>query len=260
MSFAKKHHWIWRIEALGLGCLWLSMLSPLAVRGGETPAALETSLELYARKPPDRDGIGKVYMGREISFVMGHRGIDWLERAERSREERTDLVVDAMELAPDAEVADIGAGSGYFALRISSRVPRGRVLAVDIQPEMLAVIEEKKKRGDFANLETVLGKVTDPNLAPSSIDAVLMVDAYHEFSHPREMMSGVVEALRPGGRVYLVEYRSEDPTVPILPLHKMTESQARLEMEAVGLEFIENRAMLPQQHFLIFRKPESSRR
>ncbi len=213
---------------------------------------------LYSQQRPSRDGIGKVYMGREISFVMGHRGIGWLERRERQQEERSDLVVEGMELAPDAVVADIGAGSGHFTFRISPRVPQGRVLAVDIQPEMLSVIEQRSRQGRFPNVEAVQGSVRDPNLEPTSVDAVLMVDAYHEFSHPREMMTSIVRALRPGGHVFLVEYRAEDPTVPILPLHKMTEEQARLEMEAVGLEFVENRRMLPQQHFLVFRKTEST--
>jgi len=212
----------------------------------------------YSQRRPSRDGIGKLYMGREISFVMGHQGVDWLERRGREREERTDLVVDGMELAPDAIVADIGAGSGHFTFRISSRVPEGRVLAVDIQPEMLVAIEKRQRQGPFLNVETVLGTETEPNLPAASVDAVLMVDAYHEFSHPREMMTAIVKALRPGGRVFLVEYRAEDPSIPILPLHKMTEDQARREMESVGLEFVENRAMLPQQHFLIFRKPERS--
>ena len=195
-------------------------------------------------------------MGREISFVMGHRGADWLERATREREERTDLLIENMDLEPDAVVADIGAGSGYFTLRISPRIPAGRVLAVDIQPEMLAVIDKRKALAGSTNVETILGTPTDPGLLPASVDAALMVDAYHEFSNPREMMGALVGALRPGGLVFLVEYREEDPAVPILPLHKMSEAQARLEMEAVGLEFVENRTMLPQQHFLIFRKPE----
>lgn len=197
-------------------------------------------------------------MGREISFVMGHRGIGWLERANREREERTDLVVEHMELDPHAVVADIGAGSGYFTFRISSEVPHGRVLAVDIQPEMLAVIERRKESAGTSNVEAVLGTPMDPNLPNASVDAALMVDAYHEFSNPREMMTALVQALRPGGRVFLVEYREEDPSVPIKPLHKMSEAQARREMEAVGLEFVENRSMLPQQHFLIFRKPVPS--
>ena len=197
-------------------------------------------------------------MGREISFVMGHRGVGWLERSEREREERTDLVVGAMELTPDDLVVDLGAGSGYFTFRISRRVPRGKVLAVDIQPEMLEIIEKRKRKRKHANIDTVLATESEPNLPEGAVDAVLMVDAYHEFSHPREVMTAVVDALRPGGRVFLVEYRGEDPSIPIYPLHKMTEAQVRLEMEAVGLDFVENRDMLPSQHFLVFRKPQGS--
>ncbi|MGB5549941.1 MAG: class I SAM-dependent methyltransferase [Thermoanaerobaculia bacterium] len=241
-----------------LGSLCVLTASCLALADADSSSTPLGSSAFYSQKQPSRDGIGRLYMGREISFVMGHRGVDWLERRGREREERTDLVVAGMQLEPDAVVADLGAGSGHFAFRVSPRVPQGRVLAVDIQPEMLAAIEKRKRLGPFLNVETVLGTETDPNLPAGSVDAVLMVDAYHEFSHPREMMVSTVEALRPGGQVFLVEYRSEDPTVPILPLHKMTESQARLEMEAVGLEFVENRAMLPQQHFLIFRKPKPS--
>jgi len=211
---------------------------------------------LYESGPASRDGIGKFYMGREISFVMGHRGVDWLERPEREIEERPDLVVDSLDLAPDAVVADIGAGSGYFTFRLSRLVPDGRVVAVDIQPEMLSVIETRGERLGVSNIELVLGTVTDPNLAPASIDSALLVDAYHEFSHPREMMEGLMRALEPGGRLFLVEYRGEDPEIPILPLHKMTVAQARLELEAVGFEFVDNLRHLPQQHLMIFRKPE----
>jgi ubiquinone/menaquinone biosynthesis C-methylase UbiE len=235
----------------------LALLWPATAIVGASSDSLG-SANLYSQKRPSHDGIGKLYMGREISFVMGHQGVDWLERREREMEERSDLVVEGMRLAADSVVADIGAGSGHFTFRISPLVPQGRVLAVDIQPEMLTAIETRKKQGPFVNVETVLGTVSDPNLRPTSVDTVLMVDAYHEFSHPREMMIAIVAALRPGGQVFLVEYRSEDPTVAILPLHKMTEKQARLEMEAVGLEFVENQSLLPQQHFLVFRKTESA--
>ena len=230
----------------------LFLLATLLV--GTAPGVLADG-HYYTSKSPSRDGIGKVYMGREISFVMGHRGVGWLERYARQREERTDLVVEAMELEPDALVVDLGAGSGYFTFRIGPRVPQGKVLAVDIQPEMLAIIEKRKREGNHTNIETVLATETEPNLPLGAVDAVLMVDAYHEFSHPREVMTAVFEALRPGGRIFLVEYRGEDPSIPILPLHKMTEAQVRLEMAAVGLEFVDNRKMLPSQHFLVFRKP-----
>ena len=209
---------------------------------------------VYESKAPSKDGTGKVYMGREISFVLGHRGIHWLERAERQMEERPDLLIELLDLAPDTAIADIGAGSGYFTFRLQSEVPQGKVVAVDIQPEMLAAIEAKRARLGITNIETVLGTVSDPKLPVESVDAALLVDAYHEFSHPKEMMGGIVWALVPGGRVFLVEYRAEDPGVPMLRLHKMTEKQARLEMSAVGLQFVENLDGLPWQHLLVFEK------
>jgi SAM-dependent methyltransferase len=210
--------------------------------------------DVYRTKTPSRDGIGKVYMGREISFVLGHRGIQWLEREEREREEHPDRLIELLDLPPDSVIADIGAGSGYFTLRLAAVVPEGKVVAVDIQPEMLEAIKVRRKKRGVGNVETVLGTITDPKLAEGSIDAALLVDAYHEFSHPKEMAEGIVRALAPGGRLYLVEYRAEDPDVPMAPLHKMTEKQARLEMEAAGLTFVENLDGLPWQHLLVFEK------
>lgn len=209
----------------------------------------------YSYGTATRDGTGKYYMGREIAQVMGHLGAGWLERPEREREERPGLVIDAMALDSADVVADIGAGTGYFTFRISPRVPGGSVLAVDIQPEMLALLESKKAEVGAENVEAVQGTLTDPGLPDNAVDAVLMVDAYHEFSHPREMMRSVERALKPGGRVLLIEYRGEDPSVPIKPLHKMTEAQARKELEAVGLRWVETRDTLPQQHILVFEKP-----
>ncbi len=216
------------------------------------PADARTGRYTTGRR--SRDGIGKFYMGREISFVMGHEGAYWLEREERETEEKPEQVVEAMDLQPDSVVADIGAGTGYFSFRIAPRIPRGKVLAVDIQPEMLEAIEKKKVATGIANVETVLGSIEDPKLAPESIDLALLVDAYHEFSHPHEMMSALVRALRPGGRIVLVEYRGEDPSVPILPLHKMTEAQAVKEMATVGLHLLQNFSLLPQQHLMVFEK------
>jgi ubiquinone/menaquinone biosynthesis C-methylase UbiE len=220
--------------------------------------ALADSASHYETKPPSRDGIGKVYMGREISQVMGHRGARWLERPDRVREELPDRVVAAMDLAPNAEVADIGAGTGYFAFRLAEQVPRGRVLAVDIQPEMLAIMRARIEERGIDNIALVRGTEADPKLPPGSIDAALMVDAYHEFAYPREMMTAIVAALRPGGRVFLVEYRGEDPSIPIKPLHKMTETQARREMAAVGLGHVETQGFLPSQHFMVFEKPATA--
>ena len=200
-------------------------------------------------------GIGKFYMDREISFVMGHRAAGWLNRPERIREEMPDDVVANMGLESDHVVADIGAGSGYFSFRIADRVPSGKVLAVDIQPEMLQLIERQKTDTGVANIEGVLGQIDNPNLAPNSIDAAIMVDAYHEFSHPFEMINGIYDALRPGGRIFLLEYRGEDDSVPIRPLHKMTEEQVVKEMSIFGLEWTETLDFLPWQHMMIFTKP-----
>jgi FkbM family methyltransferase len=229
-----------------------------ADRGATATVASADTSEVYTQTSPSRDGIGKVYMGREISQVMGHRGAAWLERPERASNERPDLVVDSMELAPTDVVADIGAGTGYFTFRMASQVPRGRVFAVDIQPEMLDMMRQRMEKEGVSNVSLVRGETTDPELPADSIDAALMVDAYHEFSHPREMMQNLVEALVPGGRVVLIEYRKEDPSVPIKPLHKMSEAQVRKEMEAVGLEWINTKDMLPQQHFLVFQKPTTN--
>jgi len=199
-------------------------------------------------------GIGKFYMDREISFVMGHRAAGWLNRPERIREEMPDDVVANMGLESDHVVADIGAGSGYFSFRIADRVPSGKVLAVDIQPEMLQLIERQKTDTGVANIEGVLGQIDNPNLAPNSIDAAIMVDAYHEFSHPFEMINGIYNALRPGGRIFLLEYRGEDDSVPIRPLHKMTEEQVVKEMSVFGLEWTKTLDFLPWQHMMIFTK------
>jgi ubiquinone/menaquinone biosynthesis C-methylase UbiE len=217
-----------------------------------TAASAEEAV--YAACQRSRDGIGKCYMGREIAQVMGHLGAAWLDRPEREEEERPSVLIRNLGLAPADVVADIGAGTGYFSFRIAPLVPGGKVLAVDIQPEMLDIIRRKQRETGIRNVEPVLGAIDDPKLASGSVDLVLMVDVYHEFSHPREMMRAVARALKPGGRVALVEYRAEDPRVPIKPLHKMTQEQAGKEMGAVGLEWIETRDVLPWQHLMFFRK------
>jgi len=220
----------------------------------ESSAPAATDSEPYSYGQASRDGIGKFYMGREISFVMGHLAAGWLERPSRIREERTDLLIDNLEIKPTDTVVDLGAGTGYFSFPMAEKTPQGIVLAVDIQPEMLGFIEKKAKEINVNNVIPVLATETNPNLPASSVDMALFVDAYHEFSHPYEVMSEVVKSLKPGGRVILVEYRGEDPMVPIKPLHKMTEAQARKEMAAVGLRFVENKTFLPQQHFMVFEK------
>jgi SAM-dependent methyltransferase len=202
------------------------------------------------------DGIGKFYMGREIAKVMGHTEALWLERPGREISEQPEQAIEALNLKPTDVVADVGAGTGYFSFRISPKVPEGKVLAVDIQPEMIDILNFLKKENNISNVETVLGSATDPNLPDEQVDLALMVDAYHEFEYPREMMEGIVRSLKLGGRVVLLEYRKENPFIPIKALHKMTQKQARKEMSAVGLKWLETKDILPQQHLMIFEKPQ----
>lgn len=209
----------------------------------------------YHYRSPAPDGTGKCFMGREIAQVMGHAAINWLERGEREQEEAPSKALASLDLSADTVIADIGAGSGYHALRIAPMIPRGRVVAVDIQQEMLDAIDRHARELGITNIETHLGRIDDLKLPAAVLDAALMVDAYHEFSHPREMLTSLRAALKPGGRVFLLEFRGEDPRVPIKPLHKMTAAQARLEFEACGFRFVENRSHLPWQHLLVFAKP-----
>ena len=233
-------------------CLLLSLWGCKAQNQASSEVPSEESY--YTKGPQSHDGIGKYYMGREISHVMGHLGASWLERPEREREEKTTLLVENLGLNPTDVVADIGAGTGYFAFRMAPLVPEGKVLAVDIQQEMLDMIQQKKEKLGVSNIELILGEEQSPKLPPNGVDCVLYVDVYHELSYPREMMENIYQALRPGGRVILVEYRLEDPSVPIKRLHKMSLEQCKKEMQAVGLSFVENRSMLPRQHFMIFQK------
>ncbi|MFM1768465.1 MAG: hypothetical protein RJA22_994 [Verrucomicrobiota bacterium] len=204
---------------------------------------------------PDPDGIGKAYLGREISRVMGHQAADWLERPEREAEEHVTRMLEQLGLRPGDVVADIGCGTGYHARRMARLVgPGGRVLGVDIQPEMLDMLVRSNRAAGVTNVVPVLGTISDPKLQPESIDLALLVDVYHELEYPREMMLAIRRALKPGGRVVLVEFRAEDPNVPIKRLHRMAETQARREMAAVPLEWVETIGVLPWQHILVFRK------
>ncbi len=235
-------------------CLTAAEKSPIAVAAENQVVAPS-----YGKKIPDRDGIGKTYMGREISQVMGHLGAGWLERPERIREERTDLLVKNLELKPSDVVADIGAGSGYFTFRMAREIPDGKAYAVDISPEMLTIVKARIGKYKTKNVAPVHSTITDVKLPADSVDLVLIVDAYHEFSHPWEMSRSILASLKPGGRLVLIEYRMEDPNVPIKLLHKMTQAQAKKEMAAAGFEWVETRGMLPRQHFMIFRKPPAKK-
>ena len=205
------------------------------------------------RAAHDPDGTGKFYLGREIAHVMGPGGIIWLERDERETEEKPQLVIDALEIKPGQTIADLGAGSGFYSFRIAALVgPTGKVLAIDIEPTMLEVIARRASREHVANIETVRSSARDPNLAPHSVDLLFMVDVYHELEYPYEVMTKVREALKPGGRVALIEYRAEDPKVMIKPVHKMSERQVRREMQAAGFKHVKTVRTLPLQHLIVF--------
>ncbi len=203
------------------------------------------------------DGIGKFYMGREIAQIMGHQGAAWLERPSRDLEEQPDRLLEALNLQPTDVVADIGSGTGYFSFRISRLLPQGKVLAVDIQPEMIEILNFFKQEDAIANVEPILGSDTDPHLPADSVDLALLVDAYHEFEFPKEMIENIVAGLKPGGRLVLVEYRGENPFIPIKGLHKMTQKQVKQELQALGLTWQKTQETLPQQHILTFKKGES---
>jgi SAM-dependent methyltransferase len=203
----------------------------------------------------DPDGTGKFYLGREIAQVMGPGGIAWLERPERVEEERPDLLLEALKLKGGETVVDFGAGSGYYTFQLAKLVgPRGAVIASDIEPKMLEFIRRRAAREKMTNVGLLQGTERDPKLPKSRIDLVLFVDVYHELSFPFEIMSNVRDALKPSGRVVLVEYRKEDPTVPIKEVHKMSEAQAIEEMAAVGLRHVETIHSLPLQHLMVFAK------
>lgn len=214
------------------------------------------SSALYeTRAEHDRDGIGKFFMGREIAHVMGHQGADWLERPEREAEENTVLMVDSLKLKKGEAVADIGAGTGYVARKLSKKIgDKGTVYAVEIQQEMLDILTNKAVQAGVLNIKPILGTIKDAKLPAASVDTILLVDVYHEFDHPFEMTQSMCNALKPGGRIAFVEYRGEDPKVPIKPVHKMTVAQLRKEMALHPLEWKETIEVLPRQHIVIFTK------
>lgn len=217
-------------------------------------AFAQESNERYIYKKGDPQGIDKWYMGRQIAYVMGYQGISWLERREREREEATSQLIKNMNLQPSEVIADIGAGSGYHVFKMAPQVEQGTVYAVDIQPEMLAAIIAKMDPDEANNVVTIKGDTKSVNLPKNAIDKVLLVDVYHEFDHPFEMMRSIKASLKPNGKVYLIEYRKEDRSVPIKEIHKMTEKQAVKEMEAAGFTLNENISNLPWQHCMVFVK------
>ena len=208
----------------------------------------------YTFKRGDFNGIGKWYMGREIAYVMGFQGIGWLERSDREKEENVSNLIQNMRIKSSDTIADIGAGSGYHVFRMSPLTKKGLVYAVDIQSEMLMEIEKTKEFNKITNVETIIGSEKSIHLPKNSVNKILMVDVYHEFSFPIEMIKSITIALKPKGELFLIEYRGEDPNVPIKRIHKMTEKQAVKEMEAAGFKLKRNIDNLPWQHCMVFVK------
>ncbi len=211
---------------------------------------------IYTYAEPTPDGTGKYYLGREIAHVMSFEGADWLERDTRQKEENTALSIAKLPIAKTSVVADIGAGTGYYTFRIAPKVPEGKVFAVEIQDDALAYLKKKSKELKLDNITVVKGGEKSPNLPDNSVDLAIMVDVYHELSYPHEMLQAIRKALKPGGKLLLIEYRGEDPNVPIKELHKTTIAQVSKEMKANGYHLAQDGEFLTIQHFLVFRKDQ----
>ncbi len=228
------------VAALALGC---------------TPK-LQTDV---SRMPVDEEGrqplrIGRVVKKRQIAPVMSVAHADWLTRPDRDAEEQPDRVVRELGIKPGSTVADLGAGVGYFTWRLAQAVgDKGKVIAVDIQPGMLERLKQNLAERNIHNVETVLGTEDDPHLPPGQVDLVLLVDVYHELQKPELTMEHVRRSLKPDGRVVFIEYRKEDPSIPIQPLHKMSVREVRDEIEPMGFQFVELKSFLPTQHIIIFK-------
>ncbi len=245
-----------KLLAAGLATgLCTSLYTGLLTMSLPVRADTQTSGPRYSSVPAGADGIGKRYMGRDIAAVMGWQGAAWLEREEREREERTDLLVKALALKPAMVVADIGAGTGYLARRMAPAVmPGGKVLAVDVQPQMVALLQAAVRQSGLTQIQPVLGTEGDVKLTAASVDLAIMVDVYHELALPYELLTSVVQALKPGGQLVFVEYRAEDPRVPIKELHKMSEAQIKREAAVHPLVWERTVNTLPWQHVVVFRK------
>ena len=248
----------WTARSGQAGVLLLLGVSVLAwsngcaqVVPGQSEANGQTSAEERLSRRPLR--IGKLIKKRQIAPVLSVAHASWLTRPERDEEEQPDRVVEALNIPEGATVVDLGAGVGYFTWRLAKRVgPQGRVIAVDIQQGMLGLLAENLRQREITNVDSVLASPDDPGLPRGQVDLVLLVDVYHELAEPEKTMEHVRQALKQDGRVVIIEYRKEDPSIPINPLHKMTVKEVQAEVEPVGYKLVEVLAFLPSQHILIF--------
>lgn len=243
-----------RMQLFFLSAFALLTLTANRCSPANKTAAPATGDTTYTYKTPHLDGTGKVYLGREIAHVMSASGADWLERSTRQQEEDADAAVAALPLSKTSTVADVGAGTGYYAFRMARRVPQGRVYAVEVQDEFVASLQRRAQQEKAGNVTVIKGGEKSPNLPDASVDLVIMVDVYHELAYPREMLQALHRALKPAGRLLLLEYRAEDPSVPIKELHKLSVAQAKKELGANGFVLSEKKDFLPIQHYLLFRK------
>jgi len=212
------------------------------------------SLYIYTYRTPTAGGTGKLYLGREIARVMGPSNSVWLDRDSRPQEEQTQLAIDKIKLPSTGVIADIGAGTGYYTFKLAPKVPDGKVYAVEIQDEMIAAINNRKKKLNNTNVEVIKGSTTSPNLPANSVDLAIMVDVYHELEYPVEILQSIRKSLKKDGEILLIEYKGEDPAVAIRPLHKTTVVQLNKELGANGFKLAYEGKFLPIQHFLLYKK------
>ncbi len=208
----------------------------------------------YTFKKASSDGIGKFYFGREISHVMCAAGSNWLERDTRQEEENTQLAINKIVLLHNTVIADIGAGTGYYSFQLAAKLPNSKVFAVEVQDALINYLQAKKAQLKDSNVTIIQGSAQSVNLPPNSIDLAIMVDVYHELKFPHEMLQSIKTALRKDGKILLIEYRGEDRSVPIKPLHKTTVVQLNKELNANGFQLFSQGEFLPIQHFLLYQK------
>ena len=245
------------IAALGLT---LALVSAPAPTPAQDPAPASSTAKNQKKAQAKKRYPAGTYMGRPIAQVMGYQAADWLFRDSREAEEQPEKMLDALKIKPGQTVADIGAGAGYTSLKLAKRVgPEGKVLATDVQPQMLAMLSENAKAAGVKNIQPIRSTQTETRLPEATVDLALMVDVYHEASDPEALLQGLYKAIKPGGRLVLVEFRGEDDEVPIKPEHKMTLAQVRKELEPQGFKFLESQEFLPWQHIIIYERPEEKK-
>ncbi len=244
-----------KLHLLTCFCIFTFTFHNVSAETKQAPkqASKQEAKSIYQQYPPSADGTGKVYMGREIANIMGYQGASWLERAEREKEERTDILMRVLNLKNGMVVADIGAGTGFLSRRMADDVGSdGIIYAVDVQPEMIAKLKNLSKK--FPNIKPVLSEPEDIKLAANSLDKVVMVDVYHELAFPFEVAHSIWAAMKPGAKLVLVEYRAEDDKVPIKNSHKMTQAQIIKEITVLPFRWHNTVTSLPWQHVIVFTK------